>query len=265
MTKCTHRDQGRRVKPDFMKIGGKQCSESDEEQNLIKQETYVQQEKMFMRAPRHSPNGIRMRGSLTMEAAVVFPFFFLAVMQIVLWINFLQKQADLSAEANRTARRISMERFMEAPGKENVFTIPKGAWLNRVYFPVNAIGRAFTGRYYPKEKGGEETEDTIVFVTKSGTVYHTSSLCTHIKLSVTEISGEEVLNRRNTGGGKYYPCEFCMRGKTATGRVFITKEGNRVHTKKDCAGIKRTVRSMNRTEAERRGFKRCERCGGNID
>jgi len=65
---------------------------------------------------------------------------------------------------------------------------------------------------------------------------------------------------RNKGGAKYYPCEYCARGKLG-GIVYITSEGNRIHKNKTCPGIKRIVTTMKKTEAEARGLRPCERCG----
>ena len=112
-----------------------------------------------------------------------------------------------------------------------------------------------------KNKEGEDAEDNrIVFVTKTGQVYHTSNICSHIKISVREVDFSSVNHLRNKGGAKYYPCEYCARGKLG-GIVYITSEGNRVHKNKTCPGIKRTVTTMKKTEAEARGLRPCERCG----
>ena len=123
-----------------------------------------------------------------------------------------------------------------------------------------AVARPFTGRHYKNKEGGDAEDNRIVFVTKTGQVYHTSNICSHIKISVREVDFSSVNHLRNKGGAKYYPCEYCARGKLG-GIVYITSEGNRIHKNKTCPGIKRTVTTMKKTEAEARGLRPCERCG----
>jgi len=42
---------------------------------------------------------------------------------------------------------------------------------------------------------------------------------------------------------------------------YITLTGNRYHQSLECSGLKRTIKTMPRSEAERH-YKMCQRCGG---
>lgn len=125
--------------------------------------------------------------------------------------------------------------------------------------------RAFIGMDY-SEKGngtwGEEKNDDnqIVYITENGTVYHYKKTCTHLKLSIKGVKPEQLPLLRNDNGGKYKPCERCVKEESSEGRdwVYITTEGNRFHTTLECSGLKRTIFSVFLSEVRARGA--CKRC-----
>ena len=107
--------------------------------------------------------------------------------------------------------------------------------------------------------GAEDTDDTIVYVTEYGTVYHRSLECPSLRLVISQCPFPEVESRRNMGGGKYYPCERCAGRGHAPEIVYITKDGDRYHYDRMCSGLKRTITEMILSEAAR--TKRpCRRC-----
>ncbi|SEL66333.1 hypothetical protein SAMN04487770_11483 [Butyrivibrio sp. ob235] len=119
-------------------------------------------------------------------------------------------------------------------------------------------GHAFTG-YSPGESHEKNDEtDELVYITDHGTVYHKSLDCSHLKLSVKQISKSEVSGKRNADRAKYYPCEYC--GKKAGSSVYITNFGSRYHSNRNCSGIKRTIRTVRLSEAI--GKSPCKECAG---
>jgi len=105
----------------------------------------------------------------------------------------------------------------------------------------------------------ENTDDTIVFITKTGSVFHKSRECSHIKLSIRSVVGIPS-SLRNDNGAKYYPCELCCKGETdVTKTYYITSDGTRYHTRNDCSKIKRTVIEIPLSEVGNRTP--CKRCG----
>lgn len=123
--------------------------------------------------------------------------------------------------------------------------------------------RGWTGHQLPALYKVTEEEDsqevTTVYITETGTVYHLSKTCSHIKLSIETIN-EKPTWQRNKNGGKYYACEFCCnKDDIGTSCYYITSYGDRYHRKKDCSGIKRTVKEVSLADV---GSKtRCKRCG----
>ncbi|NLP17157.1 MAG: hypothetical protein GX379_08980 [Clostridiales bacterium] len=105
----------------------------------------------------------------------------------------------------------------------------------------------------------EDNDETMVYVTESGTVYHRSRSCSHISLSVEAIIGKPTW-QRNKNGGKYYECKACCRGKESeTGTFYITAYGDRYHSDKECSKIKRNVKKIPLSEVGDR--LPCKRCG----
>lgn len=106
-------------------------------------------------------------------------------------------------------------------------------------------------------KSVENTEnEELVYITETGTVYHTSLNCTHLKLSIREVSLKDAKNSRNEGGGRYSPCERCGAG---TGnKVFITDYGDRYHYDRNCSGLKRSIQSIPLSQVGDRPL--CQKC-----
>ncbi len=122
--------------------------------------------------------------------------------------------------------------------------------------------RGWTGHQVPARyttvKEETDTEEAVVYITETGTVYHKERSCSHLKLSIEEVSGIPD-SRRNRSGGKYYPCESCCDKEASdTDIYYITDFGNRYHTGKDCPGLKRTIREIARSEVS--GRAPCKRC-----
>ena len=125
--------------------------------------------------------------------------------------------------------------------------------------------RAFIGLPIKKTLGkeGEEGDrnglQKHVYMTESGTVYHLSGDCTHLKLSISSISSGQIRTARNENGGRYKAYEKCVGNSQAEGTVYISREGNHYHNSLGCSGLKRVVNEVPYIEAL--GKRRCSRCG----
>ncbi|NLJ96678.1 MAG: pilus assembly protein [Clostridiales bacterium] len=144
----------------------------------------------------------------------------------------------------------------------------------RIRIPINFFGlkhfdmiqrvnlRGWTGHQLPalykvtEEDDGEDK--TSVYITETGTVYHLSKTCSHIKLSIETID-EKPTWQRNKNGGKYYPCESCCADDLGASSYYITSYGDRYHSNRDCSGIKRTVKEVSLDKVGSRTS--CKRCG----
>lgn len=102
-------------------------------------------------------------------------------------------------------------------------------------------------------------KEEYVYVTPHGTVYHRSQDCSHIRLSIREVSADQIGDLRNTDGGKYKSCEICD-GSLDSAHIYITDDGDRYHSGLTCSGLKRDVMAILISEVGSR--RPCSRCGG---
>lgn len=126
------------------------------------------------------------------------------------------------------------------------------------------VARGFSGSKRVKQEGGGDSEDeqeNTVYITANGTVYHKDASCTYLKLSIRQVSKNQVDEERNSSGAKYYPCEYCDN-RQAGEILYITTYGTRYHTTLSCSELLRSVTSVSEKEAIEKGYRPCSKCGG---
>ena len=104
------------------------------------------------------------------------------------------------------------------------------------------------------------TEGSIVYVTESGSVYHTDRDCRYLDVTVRRVSADVIKLLRNSEGKKFKACEKCT--DQVSGTLWVTEVGEKYHGKESCSGLKRSVREMRLGEAEEKGYPLCSRCAG---
>lgn len=124
------------------------------------------------------------------------------------------------------------------------------------------VGHAWTGYEIADEHdAGDDTQedDTVVYITPSGTVYHNSSDCTYLRPRVHQTSAAVIDDLRSSNGSCYYACESCHPVKAGT--LYYTPDGNRYHSSASCNKIKRTIieTSLSSVQGSRHA---CSKCGG---
>ncbi|SFC83467.1 hypothetical protein [Butyrivibrio sp. YAB3001] len=127
-------------------------------------------------------------------------------------------------------------------------------------FPVEArfYGHAWTGYDISGGTDINHNEEEVVFITEHGTVYHRDSGCKYLNHKIESIRYEDIENKRNLDGAKYYSCEYCGKG-IAGGNVFITNYGKKYHTRLNCPGLKRNIYAIPISEVG--GRSPCHGCG----
>lgn len=112
-----------------------------------------------------------------------------------------------------------------------------------------------------KESDHKESEEQEkqVYITKTGSVYHTNRNCTHLCISLSEIPSSFLSKVRNSHGGIYDPCEVCFHhGSVVPGKVYITKDGDCYHKNASCYTLQRYISSISLSEIS--GRRLCKRC-----
>lgn len=100
--------------------------------------------------------------------------------------------------------------------------------------------------------------NTTVYITDNGSVYHRSLNCSHIKLTITETNGNDVEYLRNEGGAKYKKCDICKSSLTDE-ILYVTSDGTKYHNTLACSGLIRNIRCIYLSEIN--GRRPCSRCG----
>ncbi len=119
-------------------------------------------------------------------------------------------------------------------------------------------GKAWTGYDVSGHVSDTGQEDPMVYITQTGTVYHTDRNCTYLNPSVKTVDAAAVDGLRNQTGGRYYSCGICG-GSRAQGQVYITEQGSSYHSQINCSGLKRTIYTVPLSQVGGRG--RCSKCG----
>ncbi len=221
-------------------------------------------------AKQNSLKGILLhlkKASLTVEAAMAVPIFFMMLICIISIMAVYSQTLD-KMTALRDSAETAAVAVLAASDEESIIELSEVIEFSPYFMPdklsvvsirCTGYARAWTGRSSDdsKEKGEEEAA-VYVYVTESGTVYHTSSSCTHIKLSISSVSSSSVEGLRNSSGGKYKACEKCVGSSAAADTVYITSYGDRYHNSSACSGLKRTVKMVDLSTLS--DMKECSRC-----
>ena len=263
---------------------------------------------------------LRKKGSMTLEAAFVLPFFLFAVINILFAVNIIGTQSRFNAALHQTGNKMAFAGYVYERKVENVLPDSlAGVAMSSIYARgqileyvgtgyldqscvvggsggVSFVGSSVMGdgdiidlivsyrvkpfagimgfdgftmtqRYYGKAWTGYDVtqyvsdtrqEDPMVYITETGTVFHSDRNCTYLNPSVESVPAEAIGDMRNQSGAKFYSCEICG-GYRGTNQVYITKYGSSYHSRINCSGLKRTIYTVPLSQVEGRG--RCSKCG----
>lgn len=131
------------------------------------------------------------------------------------------------------------------------------------YLPVKQCVKIKSFCGHQADKKREPSISEYVYITENGSVYHTHSDCTYIKIILEMIPYGSLGTQRNSGGAKYYACESCVGDRKKSEdlmnkNVYITRSGTRFHLTTNCSKIKRSTIKVKLSEVD--GKKLCSKC-----
>lgn len=130
-------------------------------------------------------------------------------------------------------------------------------------FTQKSLARAYVGVETRLCETSEESDEAdIVYITRTGRVYHTTTSCTYLTLTISQVKYEDLEHLRSAGGNKYYACESCAddRSFVEEDEVFICNYGNRFHENRSCSKLRRSIQEIPKSEVGER--LPCTKCGG---
>ncbi|MDR0424144.1 MAG: hypothetical protein LBH39_01570 [Clostridiales Family XIII bacterium] len=136
------------------------------------------------------------------------------------------------------------------------------AFVDRIPVSDTILCRAFVGKLNTSkpmdaDEFKEEKESVTVWVfPRSGTKYHKED-CSYVKVYPKEVALNEGVRK------KYEPCGICKPRELGNGSlVYCFQTSGEVFHRADCPVVERYVVSMEKEEAESRGYTPCSVCGG---
>lgn len=208
-------------------------------------------------------------GSLTVEASLVVPLFILCIVTLIGIVVWFQKAEVIQLRLSETARIVSIGGYIkdknvdaqnENENDDIVLKMPyvmsSTIMIPRVLKPI-LMQQCVTRKFIGVDKLEDGDEDEIVYMTPNGSVAHKSSGCTYIKSSLISVEGNSIGSRRNTSGGKYYPCRKCV--KEEQNMYYVTEYGTRYHADLACSVIARNAYPIKLSVLKK--VKMCSKCG----
>ena len=209
------------------------------------------------------------QASMCLEASLSFSFFLLFFVNVLSIIFlFMTYTADLTLlhqQGKKAAAYAYVTEEMLGSNEENI-RLQKNRIIKSPFgllavpdcrLHTKCVVKPWNGYDVTNGKNRAE-ENSIVYMTEYGTVYHKNRSCTHLALSIQAVAFHMINDKRNESGEKYVPCEYCGEKGIVT-VVFITSYGNKYHSTTKCKGLKRSIKSLSLSEAG--GANVCEKCG----
>ena len=209
------------------------------------------------------------QASMCLEASLSFSFFLIFFMNILsiitLFTTYTENMACLQQQGKEAATYAYITEGALG-SNEDIIRLQKNI---KIQFPIGVIRasnyrmavqcvvKPWTGYDVSNIKNRKE-EDSVVYMTEYGSVYHKNRACTHLVLSIRAVGFADVKEKRNEDGEFYEACEYCGENGMVT-IAYITSYGNKYHTTTKCQGLKRTIKTIPLSEVK--GVSPCQKCG----
>lgn len=204
-------------------------------------------------------------GSISVEACLITPLFVFFIMTLMSFLLMIKDQSVYFQKMNESA--LYQWECSAVTKDESMINLKETYVLTPIisFFPGLSVTvkdelliHPFTGYLLSSGGSNEREKEEYVYVTKSGTKYHTDADCSHISIKPVTIEASSLSKARNSDGAKYHKCDLCHPLKK--GILFITSDGDCYHCDADCSALKRTVKMITLKEALANGYTPCSKC-----
>lgn len=100
-------------------------------------------------------------------------------------------------------------------------------------------------------------ENTMVYVTEYGMVYHADMYCNYLELSIRAVEKTALAELRNKSGATYKECLSC-KYDGGSSKVYIADYGDKYHNSLECRGLKRNIYAISFSDVH--GLGGCSKC-----
>ena len=138
--------------------------------------------------------------------------------------------------------------------------LPKRLY-ERLFREQELTFRGFTGREHAETSEGfaamehEEAYEEVWVFPKAGEKYHDKN-CDFINVAARKAKLTSYIKLR------YSPCKLCEPGNLERGADIYYFDTGDVYHRGDCYVVERYVISMDKDDAEKKGYEACSKCGG---
>ena len=236
------------------------------------------------------------KGSVTLEAAISITLFMLLTLYFVSYMTMMgtvfERQIFLDSTVKKISKAAFYLEFVDHLTEHNQELKEQNEKFRKIASDIEAKGISLTDAFYQdgmidiklnycletfywnhqipisqrarmRDWRGidiQENQD-IVYITKTGTVYHCNRNCRYLNIQEKPVELDSVTLLRNRYGAKYSPCEICAKNNPLwDSKVYITTDGKRYHTDINCSGLTRYVISIQKKDVGERNP--CSVCGG---
>lgn len=205
-------------------------------------------------------------GGVSVEAALAVPLFLFFMINMISIISIFSEYSMQVSKVQQEARSLSfMCNDISDAGSDTVTsmrTVKVNSMFSIVGFKSSpALASMTYKKWNGYHLGGSNeniNEEEYVYITEHGYSYHRNRDCSHLKITIESATNEDIVNKRNSSGKKYYACEKC--GGNGSGILFYTPDGDKYHSNSGCSGLKRNVKTVKLSEVN--GRSPCGDCGG---
>lgn len=185
-----------------------------------------------------------LKGSLTVEAALLMPFVLMILLAFFSFFIQYAFAAELQIKAAAEAKKIGIV-MSDCEDEQSEITVYRSGKAEYVWIMPFWHEKKITERAVCRAWIGFtelSCKEANVYITPNGEVYHLYRDCTHLDLSIRQVTYEKAMTSKNIYGQKYRACELCAEDKA--GIVYVTSEGDCYHSMRSCGGLKRTIRQV---------------------
>jgi hypothetical protein len=274
--------------------------------------------KVYNRTWRTTLSTSLTNASLTVEAAMTFPFYILVILSLASFINIIGLQSSIQMRLEETARQVNSVAYITLANSnvsssssninallfQTIFLsddikslcdnshIKNGSHgisfsnsavdinnqtadivitytVNIPFIPNNLIQipfsqhcrlKLFTG-YMPNAL--DEPQNTTVYMTANGTVYHTNKYCTYLIKYTDTITKSSLASYQKRKKRKYSGCTACARNQyDFDSIIYLCETGYVYHYSKDCYYLTSHIFECSYKDVATR-YPECSRCSKN--